>query len=225
MRTAGAGVGGLATDGNHLGLRAQARADHNDARRSDVPGRVHGSVQLHIDIVDLGWTVATSHRSCADPELRETLNHTVRNMQRIAGLPVDPIPCPLPADLHILQPAYGRAFVKRAGSEHYGPNEFCVISQSHPPIVQSVQGEGLIVTNRYKVAKSSVGGGIEHCDIAHNRGIRIYVERAVCAAHHVRVKSQVLELNAAVVIGVAIPDLHAIFVEKVAIDGSARPAD
>src|ERR1700693_4092747 len=38
-------------------------------------------------------------------------------------------------------------------------------------------------------------------------------------------KSKMLELNAAEVVGIAVSDFHAIFVEKVTVDGSSRSAD
>src|SRR5580700_5667534 len=103
MRASRTRVRGLAADCQHFSLRAQARTDHDDACGSDVPRGVHGSIQLHVDIVDLGWAVAASHRAGADTELREALNYAVRNVQRIARLPVNSISHALGADLHVLQ--------------------------------------------------------------------------------------------------------------------------
>src|SRR5580698_7844907 len=112
MRASSAGERRLAADSKHVGLTNQARTDHNNASCPNIPGRVHGSIQFHIDVVDLGWTEAASHRPGTDSELREPLNHAVGNMQRIAGLPVDSISHSLSADLHVLEPAYGRTLVE-----------------------------------------------------------------------------------------------------------------
>src|SRR5260370_9897338 len=141
MSVSSVSVGWLLAHGKHVSLRYQARADHNYAGRPDVAGRIHRSIQFHVDVVDLGWTVAATHRSRADSELREALNNAVGNMQRIAGLPVNPVPDPLLADLHVLHPTHGESFIERTGSDNDGATEFRAVPQSETPTADSIQGE------------------------------------------------------------------------------------
>src|SRR5215831_11417070 len=101
-----------------------SQGDH--AGRTDIPERVFAVAGFHVDVLQRGRTVPSPGRSGSDAKLVVALHNAVRDPECVTGLPIDPVPAAVHAQIHVFQPAHRRVGVEGPRRINSCPAEFRV---------------------------------------------------------------------------------------------------
>ena len=118
--------------------------------------RVRTTSDLHIEVRKFTGSVPTAHGAGANAELRESLNHAVFDVQRVAALPVDTVAVALVAKLQVFQPSNCGGTIERARRRHVRSAKGRITTdRAGNRRVEAIQEKRLVVIHLYVGSKRS----------------------------------------------------------------------